>query len=534
MEQTKVGSGLFMESFSSKNIVEDFLKMEYQEGLRNEFAMKDALINRLSKDTITGKKKYKSFALGITDNVRAIGRSADRYELGFNDYWNKGVETVEAEFDTTKLMATFSVTDEVLLKGTSDGSLIDVVKDSLDRMQLALSHTMSRFTYGAPDGKIGNVLPTKKVDDDNVIKPLSLANVTGSGAKPTWDLPYNKFYSHANGGPVTGIPNVVEFYMTNTHSILPGMGIAIDVKPTTPTSGTATWKRFVGRIWQKVNVSLHEEKILLFVDKFYTRVETFVNDAPNTFANWIVKQTPDASDLTVAAATLATNGLIKVYSRQLDDTAVEPQPEYHGLEAIVINKGGEYDNIFGVDRSVYASLKCTTHDMQGTGYINEEILRDMSDHLELTSPDGTAVTIVASNHRIISAVEKSLYQFKEYSIDTAANGFNLGNRATIKFDNYQLMKDSFARDNNVYMLDQGKIGELLRRDFQWITSGDAEGVLSRRPGTELYEGIMNKYADMFIDAWRAHAAILNCKVPAVGSYLSYEANGTPLGSPLKD
>ena len=68
--------------------------MEYQEGLRNEFAMKDALINRISKDTITGKKKYKSFALGITDNVRAIGRSADRYELGFNDYLNKGVETV--------------------------------------------------------------------------------------------------------------------------------------------------------------------------------------------------------------------------------------------------------------------------------------------------------------------------------------------------------------------------------------------------------------------------------------------------------
>ena len=65
------------------------------------------------------------------------------------------LKLLEAEFDTTKLMATFSVTDEVLLKGTSDGSLIDVVKDSLDRMQLALSHTMARFTYGAPDGKIG-------------------------------------------------------------------------------------------------------------------------------------------------------------------------------------------------------------------------------------------------------------------------------------------------------------------------------------------------------------------------------------------
>lgn len=531
MDNTKVGSGLYMASFSSKNVVEDFLKMEYQEGLRNEFAMKDALINRISKDTITGKKKYKSFALGITDNVRAIGRSADRYELGFNDYLNKGVETVEAEFDTTKLMATFSVTDEVLLKGTSDGSLIDVVKDSLDRMQLALSHTMSRFTYGAPDGKIGKILATKAVSTTNAIQPFSLSDVTGSAAKPTWDYPMNKFYSTANGG--LGVPKVVEFYMSNSYSVLPGMGLAIDVTLPSPTStGTVTHKRFIGRIWQKVSVSLHDEKIIMFVDKFLERIETY-DVAGNTFGNWIEETSPTSTDLTVAVAVLTTGYSIKVYSRQLDDTAVDPQPEYTGLEAIVINKVdastgiGEYDTIFGVNRAVYQSLKCTTYDLNGTVYMNEELLRDMGDHLELTSPDGTAITIVAANHRIISAVEKSLYQFKEYSIDQSANGFNLGGRSTIKFDNYQLYKDSFARDNNVYMLDQGKIGELVRRDFQWITSGDAEGVLSRRPGTELYEGIMNKYADMYIDAWRAHAAILNCKVPAVGSFLSYDNSGAP-------
>lgn len=524
MDKNKVGSGLHMESFSSKNIVEDFLKMEYQEGLRNEFAMKEALINKLSKDTITGKKKYKSFALGITDNVRALGRTADRYELGFNDYMNKGVETVEAEFDTTKLMATFSVTDEVLLKGTSDGSLIDVVKDSLDRMQLALSHTMSRFTYGAPDGKIGTI-GAKEIDTGKLIQPFSLASITGSSVKPTWDYPYNKFYSAENGGPIDGIPNVIEFYMSNSYSVLPGMGLAIDIKPTTPSSQTATWKRYVGRIWQKVNVSLHDEKIIMFVDKYYERTETYDEDG-NTFGAWAAG-TINASALTVATNDIKTNGVAKVYSRQLDDTAVDPQPEYHGLEAIVINKDGEYDKIFGVDRGIYQSLKSTTHDLNNNGYINEELLRDMSDHLELTSPDGTGITVVAANHRIISAVEKSLYQFKEYSMDTAANGTKLGGRATVTFDNYQLMKDSFARDNNVYMLDQNKIGELVRRDFQWITSGDAEGVLARRPGTELYEGIMNKYADMYIDAWRAHAAILNCKVPSVGTYLSYNTDGSP-------
>jgi hypothetical protein len=32
----------------------------------------------------------------------------------------------------------------------------------------------------------------------------------------------------------------------------------------------------------------------------------------------------------------------------------------------------------------------------------------------------------------------------------------------------------------------------------------------------LYEGIMNKYADMYLDAWRCHGLIKNCKVPGVG------------------
>ena len=79
MPEEKVVSGIYMGSaaeqgnFSTKNVIEDFMKTEYQEGLRNEFNTMDALLNKLSKDTITGKVKYKSFALGISDNVRAVG-----------------------------------------------------------------------------------------------------------------------------------------------------------------------------------------------------------------------------------------------------------------------------------------------------------------------------------------------------------------------------------------------------------------------------------------------------------------------------
>lgn len=143
----------------------------------------------------------------------------------------------------------------------------------------------------------------------------------------------------------------------------------------------------------------------------------------------------------------------------------------------------------------------------------------MSDHLALTSPDGTSINLVCSNHRIISTVEKAMMQFKETLYTQNSTGYQLG-RPDIKFDNFVLVKDKYARDENVYMLDQTKIGELVRRDFTWITSGEVNSVLQRRPGTELYEGIMNKYADMYIDAWRCHGVITNVKIPDVGAVVT--------------
>ena len=61
LENKKVESGFYYSepgNFSTKNVIEDFMKTEYQEGLRNEFNMMDALINRLSKDTISGNQQH--------------------------------------------------------------------------------------------------------------------------------------------------------------------------------------------------------------------------------------------------------------------------------------------------------------------------------------------------------------------------------------------------------------------------------------------------------------------------------------------
>lgn len=519
MDEKKVTSGLYVGSefaggnFSAKNVIEDFMKTEYEEGFRNEFNTMEALINKLPKDTISGKKKYKSFKLGISDNVRAVGSGTfDRYELGFSDFWGQGSETVDAEFDTTKLMATFAITDEAILKGTGDGSLIDVLKDQLSNMEVGMKHTYNRYIYGSCTGKIGAI--KDKVDSTYHIKAVNLSSVTASAAIDHGRDNRGEYHNQFDYG---NAPKVVEFKMVNSHSLIEGMGAMIEIVKKTDASTIAASGhiRLVGRIWQKDNTSIHSEKVLFFVEKY-------ISGAYSSGAfTWTAGSTSS-----VASVTLGDYDVATVFSRQLDDTGAIAK-EYTGLEDIVVTQDNK---IFGVDRSIYKSLNCTAVDMNDEQYLNEEILRDLSDHLALTSPDGTSITLCCANHRIISQVEKALYQFKNYNITNVGQGMQLGGTHELRFDNYVLYKDKFARDNNLYMLDQNKIGELVRRDFTWITSGEVNGVLQRRPGTELYEGIMNKYADMYIDAWRCHAVIKHCKVTAPGTFFSYESNGLPKGT----
>lgn len=421
-----------------KASLEDFLKIEYTDGLQNEFNTMEALINKLKKDTLTGKYRTKSFALGVTDNIRMLGNGNDMYVLGVNDYTN-AAETVEAQFDTTKLMGIFAITDETILKGTTDGSIFDVLNDSLGRMNLSLKHTLNRFTYGSKSGLIGTITDA----------PVTTAAAAGGNVMET---------------------DLAEFTMTNSLSILPGMGIALCTGE--GTTGDPYVVVAQGKVWQKYSPDVATEKVVVIIQDYATG----------------------------KSLTDVTTGL-KVLSRQLNKNVVVP--EYTGLQDIIITKD---NNIFGVDRSIYKTLNCTVQDLSN-GLLTESVLRDMADHIEVSCADDSSVKLVASNHKIISTIEKQMYQFKEYSIDMANSGFNLG-RKDIKFDTYTLYKDKFSRDKNVYLLDTDKIGELVRKEFGWITSGNHQ-VLERRDGSEIYEGIMTKYADMYIDAWKSHAAFIN-------------------------
>ena len=509
-----VGEDVGQGNYNAKHFIEDFMITEYEPGFRNEFNKLDALINKLPKQDIKGKKKYKTFKLGISDNIRAVGKGAfDTYQLGIEDFAGRGGETVDAEFDTTKLMATFAITDEAILKGTGDGSLIDVLQDQLNDMEVGMKHTMNRYTYGSFSGKIGNI--DQKVDGTNLIKKEDISDIVApavaEGAPDPLDIGRDNRGVYHNYFRNNKVPTVVSFRMRNSHSLIAGMGALVCYQA--GAQAAAGDLRLAGYIWQKDNTEIHSEKVLFIVEKVYKLTSS---------GNKLVFVEGEDSDVADKAT-----GTAVVYSRQLDDKGAIAR-EYTGLEDIVCTQN---NTIFGVNRKIYRSLNCTAKDLNYNEFLNEELLRDMTDHLALSSPEGTSITLCCGAHRIISQVEKALYQFKNYNLVDVSKGMQLGGGSELRFDNYVLHKDAFARDNNVYLLDQNKIGELVRRDFTWITNGEKNGVLQRRDGTELYEGIMNKYADMYIDAWRCHAVIKHCKTTEPGSYFSYESNGLPKGVP---
>lgn len=454
-------SGLQVASVDAKSAIQDFLKIEYTPGLINEFNTREALINRLAKDTITGKKKYKTFALGVTDAVRALngsGIGSDLYQIGLGDFI-KGGDKVDAEFDTVKIMGVFSITDETILKGTTDGSLYDVLKDTLDRMNLSLKHTQSRYTYGSASGLIGVIKTAAAFTDLDTARGVTHpAEQVGSKQ-------------------LTGLWKIT---MSNPYLLLPGQGIMIRTKGAAQVehlveSAATNLVYAKGYVWQEDSSVLNERSLIIQVV------------GPN------------------GEAVSAIEAGVEVYAAQLGATVAQ---EYTGLHDILI---AQDTKVFGVDRTVFRSLRSPQKNMQVGGVnqiLTEEVLRDMADHLELTMPEQRGINLVAAPHRVISAVEKSMLQFKQYQINQdPMAGFQLG-RPTIKFDNYELYKDKYAHDNTVYMLDTAQIGELLRKEFGWLTSG-REGILERRDGTEVYEAIMTKYGDMYLDAWKCHASFIN-------------------------
>lgn len=437
--------------------IEDFLKTEYTHGFREQFASTEALINFTKREQLTTTKKEKTFKLGINDNVRSIGRSdilSDRWKIEAADFMKAG-DYVDAQFETTKYLGVTAVTNEVMLKSGLPGALIDVFKQNLEDMERGLMHTTKRYAYGSKNGLIG----------------ATTAVAVARAAEHATDL--------ASSGVQTGAKRIADNHLydviiDNPNHLLPGMGIVLKSKTgaqiTKPDGeGTEDVAYLTGKVYQKNNSRIANVKLIVFLDT--------------------------AGTYTIPAG-------VEVYASQIivsGGGALNIGEEYTGLEDILFTQD---NSIFKINRAVYPQLNCTIEDLDGA-ILTEEVMRDMSDFLVQNAPEAESATIIAAPHRVVAAVEKQLLQLKEYSLDTKANGFELG-RPMIAFDGNVIYKDPFARKGKVYFVNPQEFGELVLRDFEWLSQGE-HGIFTRLQGTEMYEAIMVKYGNTYVESFVSHA-----------------------------
>lgn len=479
---------------TSLDRINKFLKVEFSEGFREEMNNMPALFNIMKTEQLTGKYKEIDFGGGIVDNVRQLGAmwdnefesfgseldvapkgrgynnpmsspETDQYVLGLEDLkYNTGPEFVTARFDTTKSIATFALTDEAVLIGSMDGSLYNAVDQDLKRMVHGIKHTHQRMAYGSTDGLIGNL-------------GTQAANTRVAAEK------------------VRGkIKAVAKIYPTNIFSFVKGMSVLVK-------AGTGTGY-FMGKVWQIVHKTVTGTPyVRILIDKFGGTVNSVLLDTGAKFVTSISHTNWDAGE---------------VYSRQFKD-ATDVEREYHGLEDILFRHSADHASpitgakkyMFGINFDEFEDLRPTIENAEDA-VIDEKDLDDMRDHIDLTYPSDTSISLVATTHGVVNKVKESLYTSGSYrwDIDNRKDTMEMG-RKNLVHDGFEYQKDKFARKGRVALLDTTLISELQIKDFSWVTQGDQQGVLERRDGTEIFEGIMTKYADYAVEAFRAHAGFIN-------------------------
>jgi hypothetical protein len=460
MENNTTYSGLHAGELgiNMRSEIEDFLRTDYTEGFREQFATTEGMINFVKKEQLTTKNKVKTFKLGISDNVRSMGGRtdmlSDRWKLNASEFVKAG-DYVDAEFDVTKYLGITAVTHEVMLKSGLPGALINVIKQNLADMERGLLHTTKRYAYGSRTGLIG-VLTAAAVKRADEGSSLASAGIQ-TGNRP---VAHGKLY---------------DIIIDNPNHLLPGMGVFLvstsSKKITTPKEGGGTddVEYLAGKVYQKNNSRITNIKLIVSLDV--------------------------PGDYTIPEG-------VQVYASQIIMSGGAPLQigeEYTGLEDILMTQD---NTIFKINRSVYPQLNCTIEDLNGD-ILTEEVMRDMGDFLVQNAPESSSASIMAAPHRVVAAVEKQLLQLKEYSLDTKAGGFELG-RPLISFDGNVIYKDAFARKGKVYFVNPQEFGELVLQDFEWITSGENQ-IFTRLEGTEMYEAIMIKYGNTFVESFTSHA-----------------------------
>ena len=161
------------------------------------------------------------------------------------------------------------------------------------------------------------------------------------------------------------------------------------------------------------------------------------------------------------------------------------QKEITGLKAIFEN-----ENLYGVDRTKYGSLK--PYDKGGVGEISENVIQTAIDEIEENS--GSQINFIVCSWGVRRALVEYYKQYKTMMPSMEIEG---GFKA-LSFNGIPVVADRFCPEGTMYLLntDDFKLHQLC--DWKWLEGEDGK-ILKQIPGKPVYTATLVKYAELMCE-----------------------------------
>lgn len=512
--------------------LEDYFRVQYPQYWNEQFYMTDGIYAYTKKVPI--KANYHPIGYKITrasNNSYSLGTTFGReggdntinedYSIGITGNERAG-ERITGKVVTRRFLSVFHFTDDFLYKAETGDLEFDLLADILADRELIQQHALKRRIYLGKDGLITSV--AKAVVGRTASAAGTVTGITGTAANILYNL--NDTTTHAGIIGGSGLPrNVVGAVTGDTGTpsgTVPMISVAVENDAyfaegekylfksagtsgiLAGESGTTAFGGFNITLWQK-DYTNPDQPLLVFI------VHTDEAYAENGHRTAMVVGT---SGILVKSVSSKLPG---IYSVQLEQGANKSigtaiQPEYEGLRDLLFTQNNV---VTGINRNVYKQFNCTITDLKDTNnnprILTAEALQKHMNILARRNPELVNSKVISASPEALTAVETSMLQLHQYVHDPVQNGqVNIGFKA-VKFYDHDLLKDDFAEHGKAYIIAKEELGEVIFRDWEWITGG-AEGrlgFLDRIPQTGIYEGFMVREANTFFEKFNVHSGFIN-------------------------
>lgn len=522
--------------------LEDYFRVQYPEYWNEQFHLTDGVYAYTKKVPIKSnyhpigykitRASNSSYSLGTTFGRDGADNTINEdYSIGITGNERAG-ERITGKVVTRRFLSVFHFNDDFLYKAETGDLEFDLLADILADRELIQQHALKRRIYLGKDGLITSV--SKAVVGRTGSVAGTVTGMTGTAADILYTVDDTITHAGIIGG--SGLPRNVVGGVTGDTGTPSGTFPMISVTVENDAyfaegekylfrsagtsgilagaSGTTAFGGFNVTLWQKDYTDAAEPLLVFLVhtDEAY--------DETGKKAAMVI----GASGILVKKVSDKFPGIYSVQLEQGSDKSIGTaiQPEYEGLRDLLFTQNNIVTNI---NRNVYKQFNCTVSALGGK-ILTAEVLQKHMNVLSRRNPELVNTKVISASPEALTAVETSMLQLHQYVHNPVQNGqVNIGFKA-VKFYDHDLLKDDFAEHGKAYIIAQGELGEVVFRDWEWITGG-AEGrlgFLDRIPQTGIYEGFMVREANTFFEKFNVHSGFSGVAETIVTARFSGLAN----------